>query len=204
MRWVVGADEVSGHPVVLVELGPEDLSVLRAGQPVRVEVAEVLRAWRPVLDGEPWSVGVAVTLTEAARKLVVLVLSEEQTAALESAMCWVSAPADGVIDLSPGGAGDVAGPGDVDSELVAVLWAQLAAAVDLAELAAPEPGLGFCGCLCPLHRADGMFCEGDAVVAVVLTPTVSVPEPRSVPMCTPCSGWWRSNRPGRVIAVNNS
>jgi hypothetical protein len=77
-----------------------------------------------------------------------------------------------------------------------------AAGFDPADLAGgvaePAP---WCGCLCPTHRGDGMFCEGEAAGWVTLTPNRWVPEPRPIAMCEACADWWGIARPGRVVSM---
>lgn len=232
MKRVFGVDGTA-RPVVLLELDGEDLAVLRAGEPLRVELASTLSAWKPVLEpGEAWTVDAVLSLAEDARPRVldprVRIVSDEFARAIEAG-AWVAAPAaEGVVDLSPGaGWGPVAGPDGLPVEVLARVaegWTTIAATarasiqafmaavrevaeqleaagVDLADLVPASPDLGWCMCVCPLHRDEGMFCAGEAEVRVTLTPTRSVPEPR-VWMCPACAGWWERARPERVVSVD--
>lgn len=44
-----------------------------------------------------------------------------------------------------------------------------------------------CHCLCGMHKADGMFCAGDADGAIPLKGPYGLVV---VPMCSPCAEWW--------------
>jgi hypothetical protein len=74
-----------------------------------------------------------------------------------------------------------------------------AAGIDPQHLAAlePLPPAQHCGCLCPLHRADGMNCEGEATWAVQLVGgAIELDRPHG--MCGWCAAWWQRAKPERV------
>lgn len=78
------------------------------------------------------------------------------------------------------------------------LIATILACLSAAQSGAPANGHE-CHCLCPMHRADGMFCQGaDQVQTIPVTLIGGVLSPQTVPMCPPCAYWWKTERPLRV------
>ena len=85
-------------------------------------------------------------------------------------------------------------------------WADLARnltplveAYERGELQFLDPGDRSCHCLCPMHRAAGMFCTAER--AKVVTLIGGIESPGHVPMCQPCADWWVTARPDRVAHV---
>jgi hypothetical protein len=230
VRLSVGTDVVGNTPVVLLELGPGEVARLMEGESVRVPAAEALSAWRPVLDGQPWAADVAVRYTpdvdgaevgcggvrwfrpDASSRSIAAVVGSRapESEVLASAEVEVAAGTR-FSSVVPANVVEAFGAFWRAMQPVMARWtatAQEMAAVleaagfDPADLAGgvaePAP---WCGCLCPTHRGDGMFCEGEAVRWVTLTPNGWVPDPQPIAMCGMCAGWWGMMRPGRVVSV---
>jgi len=77
--------------------------------------------------------------------------------------------------------------------------APLVEAYERGELQLLDPGDRSCHCLCPMHRAAGMFCTAER--AKVVTLIGGIESPGHVPMCQPCADWWVTARPDRVAHV---
>jgi hypothetical protein len=214
VKRIFGVDQVTNHPVVLVELDEADLAVLRAGDPLRVELASTLSAWRPALESAEGlqvdaRVDAVLSLTLAARQMI---HTEHLIGKLADLTLEAAAGPAGVVPVGAAfaavaeGWALIAGTARAAGESFAVSVRAVAAAleaagVSLADLTAAGPDLGWCMCVCPIHRDAGMFCSGPAEVRVVLAATRSVPGPSPVWMCPACAGWWQDARPDQVVSV---
>jgi hypothetical protein len=62
----------------------------------------------------------------------------------------------------------------------------------------PAPPVHGCHCLCGMHKADGMFCAGEASGAIPLTGPLGLVV---VPMCDRCARWWLNRCLGELAGA---